>query len=72
MSTLRDVLVSLWVLDLELVEMIAPTLFQSLSEGTKQNQRGVLPPEGHVVAHDGQLIRQPLHEINNRSITGSL
>ena len=35
MSPARSIPISLWVLDLKLFEMIAPTFLQSLSEGMK-------------------------------------
>ena len=53
MSAARSIPVGLRVLDLTLFKMIAPTLLQSLSEGTKRNEGGVLLPNGHVVAHYG-------------------
>ena len=68
MSTARGITIRLRVLDLKFIEMVTPAFFQSLSEGMEQDERGVLPPNGHVIAHSGQLIRQPLHEVDNRRI----
>lgn len=53
----RGILVSLRVLDLELLEIITDALLQSLGESTEGNERGELSPDGHVIAHGGQVIR---------------
>jgi predicted HD phosphohydrolase len=65
-STARGVPVGLRVLNLNLLEMVAPAFFQSLSESAEQDERSVFSPDGHVVAHGSQFIRQPLDEIDNR------
>jgi hypothetical protein len=45
--------VSLWVFDLELLEMVTPDFLRCLGKSPDGLERGILPPDGHVMTYGG-------------------